>query len=110
MSTIALVLSIAVNAIVLVSCVRQVWQFNVRFPELWHLLESKGRGHRVRELRDEPKTNLPSAKYLYNDVDFDDREIRELKLRLKAMHRNAILSLLFFGALMTVTLVFTNAG
>ena len=74
-------------------------------PELWRLLESKGRAHRVRELRDEPRTNLPSTKYLYDEVDFDDRDIRELKLTLKVMHRNAILSLLFFGVVMTQTLV-----
>ena len=60
------------TAVVLVSCVRQVWRFNVRMPELWRLLESKERAHRVRELRDEPRTNLPSAKYLYDEVDFDD--------------------------------------
>lgn len=102
--TALMVLGLAVNAGVLVSCVRQVWRFNVRLPELWRLLESKGRAHRVRELHDEPRTNLPSAKYLYDEVDFDDRDIRELKLTLKAMHRNAILSLLFFGVVMTGTL------
>ena len=48
MSTALLVLAIAVNVAVLVSCVRQVWRFNVLLPELWRLLESKGRAHRVR--------------------------------------------------------------
>ena len=50
--TALMVLGLAVNAGVLVSCVRQVWRFNVRLPELWRLLESKGRAHRVRELHD----------------------------------------------------------
>ena len=105
-----IVLAIAVNALLLAGCVRQVWRFNVRMPELWRLLESKGRAHRVRELRDEARTNLPSTKYLYDDVDFDDSDIRALKLTLRAMHRNTILSLLLFGVVMTGTLALYGAS
>ena len=102
--TALMVLGLAVNAGVLVSCVRQVWRFNVRLPELWRLLESKGRAHRVRELHDEPRTNLPSAKYLYDEVDFDDRDIRELKLTLKGHATKCHFITLFFGVVMTGTL------
>ena len=91
-------LLVAVNVTVLVWCVRAVWRFNARMSELWRLLETKGRAHRVKELRDDPVTNLPPTKYLYNEVDFEDPDIRELKLTLKSMHQKGVGSILVFTA------------
>ena len=99
-----IVLAVALDVALFVLAVRLVWRFNARMPALWSLLEAKGRAQRVRELRDEPWSNLPSKGYLYNDVDFDDPEIRDLKLSLKVMHRNGILSLLAFIVVLTVTI------
>ena len=89
MSTALLVLAIAVNVAVLVSCVRQVWRFNVLLPELWRLLESKGRAHRVRELRDEPRTNLPSTKYLY-DAGLPNQDSAQTREVLRNNHRQGV--------------------
>ncbi len=102
--TAALIVAVVLNAALFLSCVKLVWRFNVRIPELWQLLKDKGRAHRVREVHDEPRTNLPSTKYLYDEVDFDDRDIRELKSTLKAMHRVAVGSVLLFGAVITSTI------
>ena len=104
MTTALIILGVALNAALLVRGVRKVWRLNARMPELWRLLEHKGRRHRVRELVDEPRSNLPSTKYLYDEVDFDDSDIREMKLTLKVMHRSALLSLLLFGVVITVTI------
>ena len=102
--TAALIVLVALNAALFLGCVKLVWRFNVRMPELWQLLEDKGRAHRVREVHDEPRTNLLSTKYLYDEVDFDDRDVRELKLTLKVMHRVAVGSVLLFGVVITSTI------
>ena len=78
---------------------RAVVRFNRRMPELWQLLEDGGRSDRVRELRDDVWSNLPAARYLYDSVDFEDPQIRALKLALKQMHRSAISQLLVFPTL-----------
>ena len=104
MTTALVILAVPLNAALLVRCTRMVWRLNARMPELWRLLENKGRRHRVRELRDESRSNLPSTKYLYDEVDFDDSDIREMKLTLKVMHRSALLSLLLFGVVITATI------
>ena len=103
MDSITVLLS-AVGAGLLLLAIFLVIRFNLRMSDLWRLLESKGRGERVHELRDSALTNLPSTRYLYNDVDFDDSEIRDLKRRLKRMHWLAIASLLAFGATATATI------
>ena len=104
MTTALIIFGVALNAALLVRCATMVWRFNARMPELWRLLENKGRSYRVRELRDEPRSNLPSTKYLYDEVDFDDSDIREMKLTLKVMHRSAIRSVLLFGVVITATI------
>ena len=71
----------------------EVTRFNLRLRELWRLLESKGRGHRVKEVRDDPWTNLPQQRYLFDEADFDDPEIRASKLELRALWRKGIGSL-----------------
>ncbi len=88
----------------LVHATRLIVRFNRRMPELWELLGARERTYRVRELRDEARSNLPAARYLYDSVDFEDPEIRELKLALKQLHRSAISSLLLFIAAATATL------
>ncbi len=104
MTTAPIILGVALNAALLVRGARMVWRLNARMPELWRLLENTGRAHRVKELRDESRSNLPSTKYLYDEVDFDDSDIRELKLTLKLMHRSAIRSVLLFGVVITATI------
>ncbi len=106
MTTALIIFGVAVNALLLVRGARMVWRLTLcaRMPELWRLLENKGRRHRVRELRDEPRSNLPSTKYLYDEVDFDESDIREMKLTLKLMHRSAIRSVLLFGVVITATI------
>ena len=71
-------------------------------PESWKLLEARDRSHRVREL-DTGWSNLPVARYLYDNVDLEDPEILELKLTLKQLHRSAISSLLLFMASSTAS-------
>ena len=68
-------------------------------PELWSRLAVRGKSQRVRELR--VGSNLPAARYLYNDVDCDDSEIRELKRALEHLHRSAIAHLLIFMVVAT---------
>ena len=104
MTAALIVVGVALNAALFVRCVILVWRFNVRMPELWRLLENKGRAHRVREVRDEPRTNMPAAKYLYDEVDFGDRDIRELKLTLKVMHSVGIVSILLVTVVMSGTI------
>ncbi len=103
MDGIALVLT-AVSAGLLVHATRLVVRFNRRMPELWQLLEARQRVHRVRELRDEAPSNVPAARYLYDRIDFEEPEIRALKLVLKQQHRSAILSLLLFIVVATATM------
>ncbi len=103
MDGIALLLT-AASAGLLVHATRLVVRFNRRMPELWQLLEARQRVHRVRELRDEARSNLPAARYLYDRVDFENPEIRELKLVLKQQHRSAILSLLLFMVVATAAM------
>ena len=67
MTTAVIIFGVAVNALLLVRSATMVWRLNARMPELWQLLENKGRRHRVREKRDEPRSNLPSTKYLYDE-------------------------------------------
>ena len=86
----------ALSAAGLVHAVREVVRFNRRMPELWRLLEDTGRSDRVRELRDDPSSNLPATRYLYDSVDYDDPRIRALKLAPKRLHRSAIAHLLLF--------------
>ena len=102
MDGIALLLT-AVSAGLLVHATRLVVRFNRRMPELWQLLEAR-HAHRVRELRNEARSNVPAARYLYDRIDFEDSEIRELKLVLKQQHRSAILSLLLFMVVATATM------
>ena len=102
MDGIALLLT-AVSAGLLMHATRLVVRFNRRMPELWQLLEARQRAHRVRELRDEARSNLPAARYLYDSVDFEDPEIRTLKLVLK-QQRSAILSLLLFMVVATAAM------
>ena len=45
-----------------------------------------------------------ATKYLYDEVDFDDRDIREMKLTLKVMHRVGVGSVLLIGVVMTGTI------
>ena len=78
-----------------------VVRFNRRMPELWRLLEVSERSHRVREVHTDAWSNLPAARYLYNDNDFEIPEIRELKLTLKRLHRSAITNLLLFMVVST---------
>ena len=96
-------LLVAVSVALLVHATRLVVRFNRRMPELWKLLEGTGRSHRVRELRDDVWSNLPAARYLYDNVDFEEPEIRVLKLELKQMHRSAISNLLLFMVVATAT-------
>ena len=103
MDGISLILAM-VSAGLLVHATRQIVRFNRRMPALWALLEARQRAHRVRALRDEARTNVPAARYLYDSVDFDDPEIRALKLALKQMHRSGILSLLLLIVVATATL------
>ncbi len=100
--TISLLLA-AVTAALLVSATRLVVGFNRRMSGLWKLLETTGRSHRVRELRDDVWSNLPGTRYLYDSVDFEDPEIRALKLALKRMHLSAISSLLLFMVAVVAT-------
>ncbi len=102
MDGISLILD-AISAGLFVHATRLIVRFNRRMPELWELLGARERAHRVRELRDEVRSNLPAARYIYDSVDFEDPEIHELKLTLKQLHRSAILSLLLFIAVATAT-------
>ncbi len=106
MTTALIIFVVALNAALLVRGATKVWRLTLcaRMPELWQLLENKGRRHRVSELRDESRSNVPSTKYLYDGVDFDDSDIRKLKLTLKVVHRSAILSLSLFGLVITATI------
>lgn len=103
MTTAPIIFVVAVNTAFLGRGATLVWRLNARMPELWQLLKNKGRRHRVSELRDQSRSNLPSTKYLYDEVDFDDSNIRELKWTLKVLHRSAILSLSLFGVVITAT-------
>jgi hypothetical protein len=91
----------ALSAYLLVKSIRLVVHFNRRMPELWNLLEARDRSHRVRVLHTEAWSNLPAARYLYDNSDFDVPEIRELKLALKQLHRSSITNLLLFMATST---------
>ncbi len=93
----------AISAVLLVRASAMIVRFNRRMPELWQLLETKDRSRRVRELTDNIWYNLPAARYLYDEVDFEDPEIRGLKLTLMRMHRAAISSLLMFIVSSTAT-------
>ncbi len=64
MTTALIIFVVALNAALLVRGATKVWRLNARMPELWQLLENKGRRHRVSELRDESRSNVPSTKYL----------------------------------------------
>jgi hypothetical protein len=64
MTTALIILAVALNAALLVRCTTMVWRLNARMPELWQLLENKGRRHRVSELRDASRSNVPSTKYV----------------------------------------------
>ena len=92
----------ALSVVLLVRSTRLVVSFNRRMPELWKLLETRERSQRVRELDTDAWSNLPAARYLYDDIDCENPEIRELKLTLKQLHRSAISSLLLFMAVATV--------
>ena len=81
--------------------IRLVVHFNQRMPELWSLLEVRERSHRVRELHPNAWSTLPAARYLYDDLDFEIPDIRELKLTLKQLHRSAITNLLLFMVIVT---------
>jgi hypothetical protein len=100
MDTICFLLA-ALSVFLIVNSIRLVVQFNRRMPELWSLLEARERSHRVRELHTSAWSNLPAARYLYDNTDFEDPEIRELKLNLKQMHRSAITNLLLFMTVAT---------
>jgi hypothetical protein len=102
MNTISFLLA-ALSIYLLVKSTRLVVHFNRRMPELWNLLGAKGRPHRVRELNTDAWSNLPAARYLYDNIDFEVPEIRELKLTLKQLHRSAITSLLLFMGSATAT-------
>ncbi len=95
----------ALSAFLLVKSTRLVVHFNRRMPELWSLLEAMERSHRVRELHTDAWTNLPAARYLYDNIDFEIPEIRELKLTLKKLHRSAITNLLLFMVIATAAVV-----
>ena len=85
---------------------RSIWlvvQFNRCMPELWILLEARERPQRVCELHTDAWSNLPAARYLYDNIDFEVSEIRELKLTLKHLHRSAITHLLLFMVIATAT-------
>ena len=51
----------------------EVTRFNLRLRDLWRLLESKGRGHRVKQVRDDPWTNLPQQPTLARCLDSRNR-------------------------------------
>jgi hypothetical protein len=85
-----------------------VTRFNLRLRELWRLLQSKGRGRRVKEVRDDPWTNLPQQRYLFDEVDFDDPEIRALKLELRALWRKGIGSLVLVIPLSFLLTIFAS--
>ena len=104
MDTIVFLLA-ALSVFLLVKSTRLVVHFNRRMPELWNLLEASERSHRVRELHTNAGSNLPAARYLYDNTDFEVPEIRELKLNLKQMHRSAITNLLLFMAIATAAVV-----
>ena len=76
---------------------------SVYLPELWILLEARERPQRVCELHTDAWSNLPAARYLYDNIDFEVSEIRELKLTLKHLHRSAITHLLLFMVIVTAT-------
>ena len=44
----------------------------------------------MKEVRDDPWTNLPQQRYLFDEVDFDDPEIRASKLELRALWRKGL--------------------
>lgn len=87
----------------LVRSIGLVVHFNRRMPELWNLLEARGLSQRVREVHTDVWSNLPAARYLYDDRDCEVPEIRELKLALKRLHRSAITNLLLFMVVSTAT-------
>ncbi len=91
----------ALSIFLLVKSARLVVHFNRRMRALWSLLEARERSHRVRELHTDARSNLPAARYLYDNIDFEDPEIRELKLTLKQLHRSAITNLFVFMAIAT---------
>jgi hypothetical protein len=95
MDTIFLLLAV-LSVYLLVKSICLVVSFNRRMPELWNLLETSERSHRVRKIHIEAWSNLPAARYLYDNTDFEVPEIRELKLALKRLHRSAITNLLLF--------------
>ena len=103
MNTISFLLA-TLSIYLLVKSTRLVVHFNRRMPELRNLLAAKGRPHRVHELNTDTWSNLPATRYLYDNVDFEIPEIRELKLTLKQLHRSAIRNLLLFMASATATL------
>ena len=72
----------------------EVIRFNLEVRGLWTLLEHKGRSHRVKEVRDDPWTNLPQQRYLFDETDCEDLDIRALKHALRAMWRRGVGSLL----------------
>jgi len=90
---------------------RRVWRFNLRVRELWRLLEDKGRADRVREVLKDPLSNVPQTRYLFDDRDFEDPEVRVLKLELRPMWRGGVLSVLSSIPLMLLILwLWDSAG
>ncbi len=82
MNTISFLLA-ALSIYLLVISARLVVHFNRRMPDSWNLLGAQGRPHHVRELNTNAWSNLSAARYLYDNIDFEVPEIRELKLTLK---------------------------
>jgi len=60
MTAVLILFGAVLNAALFVRSMVKVWRFNTRMPALWRLLQNKGRANRVREVRDDPRTNVPA--------------------------------------------------